>query len=537
VADSHILLANSERSRRKDTERVRDVAPDSVIELTLTLRVPELPDLDASRAALTSDELARLATSNEDLARVSKVMQEFGLTVVSTDPLTRTTEVSGTARQIEEAFRPNLGIYRAPGQGEFRGREGSVSVPAELNGIVTGVFGLDQRRVARRSRGRLARKQNGAGEAAAPLTPAEVAQHYDFPAEPAAGAKVGIIEFGGAYLPQELDAFVKRYGLTPPAMTIIDVGLKPPTVAEIEQLPKEEADFIIGEAIEVMMDIEVVAGQCPGAEIVVYFANFDERGWIRLINRLVKERDGAPHVLSISWGAPEDDPKGWSRAAVEAISERLGILARMGVTVCVASGDDGSGDAVEDNRAHVDFPASSPYVLSVGGTMLEGGTDVVWWEDPGHRTPHGGGATGGGVSEVFPRPAWQDVDVESMNSPPGGGRIVPDVAALAGSPFYALAIPAQEQFNGGTSAAAPLWASLIATALALGKPSKGPTFLTPLLYEGGSKPRGETACTDVKEGQNASQPNPGFGYKSKNGYDAVSGWGVPKGTDLVAILP
>ena len=126
------------------------------------------------------------------------------------------------------------------------------------------------------------------------------------------------------------------------------------------------------------------------------------------------------------------------------------------------AGDDGSADEETDGRAHIDFPASSPHALAVGGTMLSGATDVVWWESPGERTGSGGGATGGGVSVVFPRPSWQDVQITSINAGSIDGRVIPDIAALAGPPLYDLIFAGQDQPNGGTSASTPLWAALIA---------------------------------------------------------------------------
>ena len=94
--------------------------------------------------------------------------------------------------------------------------------------------------------------------------------------------------------------------------------------------------------------------------------------------------------------------------------------------------------------------------------MLSGDTDVVWWESPGYRTGSGGGSTGGGVSVVFPRPSWQDVQITSINPGSIDGRVVPDIAALAGPPFYDLIFMGQDQPNGGTSASTPMWAALIA---------------------------------------------------------------------------
>src|SRR5262249_38983579 len=146
----------------------------------------------------------------------------------------------------------------------------------------------------------------------------------------------------------------------------------------------------------------------------------------------------------------------------------LQAAAMQGITVCVSSGDDGSGANMPGSRAHVDFPASSPFVLSVGGTMLTGTgarqAEVVLGEAPGRRTftKRGGGATGGGVGALFARPAWQTVAVSSLNHGNIDGRVVPDVAALAGQPLYDLTLLDRPSPNGGTSASAPLWASLIA---------------------------------------------------------------------------
>jgi kumamolisin len=160
--------------------------------------------------------------------------------------------------------------------------------------------------------------------------------------------------------------------------------------------------------------------------------------------------------------------------------------------------------------------------------------EVTWWEKPGRRTNTGGGATGGGVSTMFARPPWQNVKVASLNSGSIDGRIMPDVSALAGEPLYDLVFVGKPQANGGTSASAPLWASLITRINGNLPAAKQQRFLTPLLYQNGSggQPIGKTASRDVTVGNNASSPSPGKGYKAGAGFDAVSGWGVPDGVKL-----
>ena len=141
------------------------------------------------------------------------------------------------------------------------------------------------------------------------------------------------------------------------------------------------------------------------------------------------------------------------------------------------------------------------------------------------------------MSEVFSRPEWQKVHIKSLNGELFDGRVVPDIAALAGPPFYDLVFLGKDAPNGGTSASAPLWAALIARLNAVWPTVKRQRFITPLLYQVASngQAKGLSGCADVSSGQNASHP-PRVGYDARKGYDAVSGWGVPNGAKLLTIL-
>jgi kumamolisin len=426
---------------------------------------------------------------------------------------------------MQAAFHPNLGVYHSDDQGEFLGREGDLTVPQELDGVVEGVFGLDQRRVAKR-------RTTETAAAAAPLKPGDLIKRYNFPIGDGAGQHAAIAEFGGGYFSTDLQAFAAKYGLPVAPVQTVAVNLKPETLQQIEGMPVQRRNQELDISAEVNMDVQILAALCPKANISVYFATFDQKGWVDLLNKVISDR---PVVLSISWGLAEDNPD-WSAAARTAINQRLAAAATLGITICVSAGDDGSGDEMTDGRAHVDFPASSPYVLSVGGTMLEGGSEVTWFEAPGTRSA-GGGATGGGVSVIFDRPVWQNESIASVNAGSFQGRVVPDVAALAGPPLYDLILAGTDSPNGGTSASAPLWAALITLINAALPASQAQRFLTPLLYQNGAdgKPRG-SACRDIVVGQNASSPQPGVGYSASAGYDAVTGWGVPDGQALLAAL-
>ena len=231
---------------------------------------------------------------------------------------------------------------------------------------------------------------------------------------------------------------------------------------------------------EVTLDIEIVGAIVPGATIAVYFTANSDAGFIDAVNRAIHDDTNKPSVISISWGGPESN---WTPQSQNAFNEVLQSAAALGVTVCVASGDSGSSDGAAGGEDHVDFPASSPYVLACGGTQLRAtksgiSSEVVW--NDGDQ----GGATGGGVSAVFALPVWQKG--LSVTRTSGGKsaltkRGVPDVAGDA-SPItgYDVIIGGTQTVVGGTSAVAPLWAALIARInAAAGKPAG---FLNPKLY-------------------------------------------------------
>jgi kumamolisin len=233
-------------------------------------------------------------------------------------------------------------------------------------------------------------------------------------------------------------------------------------------------------------------------------------------------------VISISWGAPESD---WSPQGLQAMNQAFQAAASLGVTVCCASGDAGSGDqnpqnGTPDGLAHADFPASSPWVLACGGTRLtaSGGTilaETAWNDDPASS------ATGGGVSDVFELPAYQDSAGVPRSRNPGGriGRGVPDVAGNASpSTGYRVRVDFLNFVVGGTSAVSPLWAGLVAR---FNQRLQSPVgWLNPMLY---GPVAGSGAFRDTTEGNNGA-------YSAAPGWDPCTGWGSPIGSRLLAAL-
>jgi kumamolisin len=272
---------------------------------------------------------------------------------------------------------------------------------------------------------------------------------------------------------------------------------------------------------EVMLDIEVAGAIAPAANIVVYFAPNTDQGFLDAITTAVHDSANQPSVISISWGSAESQ---WTSQALTNFDDAFQAAAAVGVTVCVAAGDNGSSDGLNDGSNHVDFPASSSFALGCGGTTLQASneqivSEVVWDDLPN------GGATGGGVSDVFPLPAWQNG--VSVPSPSGqnGGRGVPDVAGDADpNTGYNVLVDGETAVFGGTSAVAPLWAGLVARInQQLGKPVG---FLNPLIYAQAVE---AAAFHDITDGNNGS-------FNAAAGWDPCTGLGSPDGAKLLTAL-
>jgi kumamolisin len=257
----------------------------------------------------------------------------------------------------------------------------------------------------------------------------------------------------------------------------------------------------------------------PKASLVVYFAPNTDRGFLDAVTSAVHDTTHRPSLLSISWGGPESS---WTQQAMTALDGAFQDAALAGVTVLCAAGDDGSSDGLKDGKAHADFPASSPHALACGGTRLEASGNAiaseVVWNDPGH------GATGGGVSDVFPLPDWQRASHVPVSANPHGGpgRGVPDVAGDADpATGYEIRVDGRNTVVGGTSAVAPLYAGLLARInQRLGKPVG---FLNPVLYGASG------VCRDVTEGSNGA-------YAAGPGWDACTGLGSIDGAALLRTL-
>jgi kumamolisin len=449
----------------------------------------------------------RSAQHADDIKLVREFAQEHGLTVVSAEPAKRLVKLGGTAAQFQNAFKTTLTHFN-DGKRTFRGRSGKLNLPEDMLPIVESVLGLDNRPAAQP---RLVFRP--ASSSATSYLPNKVAQLYSFPTTVnGAGQCIAIIELGGGFTPSDTTTAFNAMGLTPPTVVAVSVdgGANTPS-------PDDGADG------EVALDIQVAGGGAPGAKIAVYFAPNTDAGFVDAITQAVHDTTNKPSVVSISWGSAESN---WTQQSIDSMNSAMQDGGSVNVSVFVASGDNLATDGVTDGQAHVDYPASSPYAIGCGGTAITTSGDSITnetvWND-------GSDGTGGGISDLFPVPAFQ----ENTTLPPSvndgqNRRGVPDVAG-DGSPEtgYEIWVSGQKQVVGGTSAVAPLWAGL--TAL-INQGAAAPVgFFLTTLYANPTLLRQITTGNNIPSGST-------LGYQAGPGWNACTGLGVPNGQALFDAL-
>jgi kumamolisin len=528
---TYVPLAGSERAALPQAGSAGSVDETEHIQVMLiTRRRAALPRNPAgSLARISRDDLRqKFGSDPADQALVAQVLAgpDSALTVTRQDPASRQVLISGPTGALAAAFRTSLSLVtstRPDGSVSWhRYREGGLLLPAALHGIVVAVLGLDNRpQVQSRLRRPAARDSAPSAPAAAPqpvsYTPPQVAAAYQFPAgTDGTGQHVAILEFGGGYADAELDAYFTSLGVTPPAVTAVSVN-------GAQNVAGKDPSGADG---EVLLDIEVCGSVAPGAAMSVYFAPNSDQGFIAAVTAATHAVP-APAAISISWGQSED---AWTPQARTSLDSAIADAAALGITVTVASGDNGSSDGVTGTVPHCDFPASSPHALACGGTSLRYDpatgavtSEQVWNDGAGQ------GACGGGVSDVFPLPSWQaGVGVTAIVHTGEHGRGVPDVAGNADPQTgYQVRIDGQPEVVGGTSAVAPLWAALICRmAQAAGHPFG---LVQEILYAGVTPAQPAPGLRDITTGNNGA-------YQARHGWDSCTGLGVPDGPALLRRL-
>ncbi len=533
-----VELRNSIHPLPVGSKAVRPTNPRQWLTLTLAVRPAKpLPDLSAlnmvkpaKRTYLTREQLAQdYGSDPASVARIEAFAKAHNLVVTADHRASARICLGGTVADLSAAFGVKLFDYVNPGLGGFHARTGPIEVPAALADDIVAVFGFNNHRMLRRKSHKTNQVPDLSSKARSWFIPSELGPIYNFPKVDASSQCIGLLEFGGGVETDAITSYFSQIGLPAPTVTVVPVG-------GVSTNPAADPDS----TGEVMLDIDVAGALGGGAKLAVYFSTFDEKGLVDCLSAVINDATNDPSVVSISWGWAENQPFNssgivWSEAAIAACNQSFLAAAQLGITVCVSTGDDGAEAQIQDGRAHVNFPATSEYVLAVGGTTLHvsknssgatNTTEVVWNDGPDS-------GTGGGVSDVSAVPAWQQGIVPpSINPGHFAGRAIPDVAADADpATGYLTQSIGKPQVVGGTSASAPLWASLIALINA-GSGARSGNF-NALLY---SKIGPANTLNDITVGNNDTDGLLNGQYTAGPGWDACTGWGTPFGTKLQEAL-
>jgi kumamolisin len=533
----YVPLQGSERKELPaGSRRIGRADPDHITTVTVQVRSRAKADeLDAAfnqiarqpldrREYLSHAQLIkRFGASAKDLDAVEDFAGQFGLNIVHRDPGNQTLILRGRVEDFTKAFQVKLYEYRLA-HTTFRGRTGFVRIPKQLEDVIIAVSGLDNRPMRHTPRPHAA--IDSQATRIPTFTGKDLAERYRFPtANPGngrpldgKGQTVAVIALGGGYWPQDVADYFQEHKIPKPSVVAVSVDRR-------LNLPKSPIS-------EVIMDVEVVGAVAPGARLVVYFGSPSAKGLFDAVSAAVMDTERKPSVISISWGFPEDDSTSVTDQILNEMSSLFKKAALLGITICVATGDNGSIDldpndpAFANNRGklHVDFPACLEASLACGGTQLTPKGEAAWNEGNGW-------AGGGGVSVRIKRPAYQNgADVPSSPENEYGvkvGRGVPDVSGIAIN--YKVRQHGELKYAKGTSLVAPLWAGLIARL----NQAKGKRvgFLNPILYDH------PEACTDITIGHNDIRPRRRpRQYQAGPHWDAATGLGVPNGEAILKVL-
>ena len=507
---------------------VGGVDPGETVPVMLTLPLRDPAGLDALiqrqntpgspdfQRFLTPAEFAdRFGPTQADYDAAALWAQSQGLTVTATHRNRLLLEVSGPAQAAQAAFGVRLQRVQLPASGGRAARIARVpnsapTVPAALAGRISGVVGLDTVAV-RRPHLRRANLTASAGTGAGGgLSVSDIRTAYGFNSFGGTGAGQTIAIFQLATFAQsDITAFQDASGLphVPVNVVTVGTGIKPSDNTSTNQA-------------ESTLDTEMALALTPNlSSVQVYECPNTDAGVLAGYSRIANDNTAAQ--VSTSWGLPETSLTSATLNSEYAIFKQM---AAQGQAVLSASGDNGAyDDPYQPNQLKVDDPASQPYVTGVGGTTLTtqspGGSyvsETTWYNASDS-------AAGGGVSALWGVPDYQQAVTGIPN-----GRTVPDVS-LNSDPYsgYSIYFQGSWYVYGGTSAAAPLWASLTAlinsrrTALGLGRVG----FLNTPVYQ---IARSNQAANfhDIADGSSNGY------YTAAAGYDPATGWGTPTVTLL-----
>jgi subtilase family serine protease len=490
------------------------------VTLTLLLRLPgatrlhrELEAIENPRSGhfrhfMTAATFgARYGVSTAALKKLKRTLKREGLLIITSFPQRTAVIASGTIESVSRLLRVPIVNYRDTAGHLWHAPLGKPTLPPTLAGVVSGVTGLN-------TRPKLKPRDVPQGG----LTPQNVALAYNIAPLHALGVlghglKIAVVAFSDFH-PAEPATFVRRYALGGPEPRVIKIA---------------GGGTIDEGTAETNLDIDIVRGVAPAAQVLVYEAP-NPTSVATVVNRIVA--DHLASVVTDSWGNCQLQT---DRAEQSGDIKALESAVAAGISVFAASGDEGAYDCqredLSNHRLSVDWPAASASVVSVGGTRLYLAPDGSYVKEAGWEGALSRSGGGGGVASGVSRPRWQ-----SAPGVRGRARGVPDVSADA-DPGTGWSAYSSKQFQqaGGTSASTPFWAAstLLIEQYARNHGAGRLGYLNPLLYTLASTRHASGALHDITAGGNRY-------YQAAPGWDAATGLGSPNvynlARDITALL-
>jgi subtilase family serine protease len=446
----------------------------------------------------------RFGPTADDYAKVQQYSQAQGLEIIDTPANRMVLDVEAPAATIESALHVRLNLYQHPTENRLfyaPDREPTVDLDVPLLHI----DGLDDFSPPQPKNTLPSEPSNahssatGSGPGGSFLGSDLRAAYYGSGSLNGAGQIVGIFSLKGFEI-SDIDLYFNNIN-QPLNVPVVGISVNG---ASLTCPPSSCNDG------EQSLDIEQAISMAPGLSQLSFYVG---KSNVSVFNQMAA--DNTAKTISCSWGWKDNE------SSLDPIFQQM---AAQGQTVFVATGDMGS-----STPASVVWPADDPYVTAVGGTVLitngGGGTwhsETGWSKSAGMPSPNG-----------VPIPSWQQTPgvITSSNGGSTTLRNIPDVASEANGSQYICAQGKCTEHGGGTSYAAPLWASLAAMAnqqaAANGEANVG--FLNPALYAIGVGTSFTSDFHDITKGSNGK-------YSAVVGYDLVTGWGSPQGANLINAL-
>ncbi len=565
------------------------LAGDQAIHLNISLNINRA-QLDACVASLydpsspnygqylsPQDIASRFAPSPAEVSKVEQYLTSNGLTVSQTYSTNAALSVDGTASEVNKAFNITLNQYQV-GQRQVYAPNQAPTLPSDVQNLISDIAGLSDVSTAhcnisdpkencglihhyssftmptaaqiQQIKASQAPKAASIGDCTLAsigvplggisgsglptlLTWAQLRQSYGFNALQGAGfdggnSSIGMVEFDTYSRPDVVNYMIcaGTYAQNRLQNVVVDQGGAAP-----------DSGAGAGEAT---LDLELAAGLTGvNTKIIDYYAPNNaqwESEFEDILNKVASDKKVS--VLSVSYGDFEQD---MTPSYMATVNNTLKVLAAEGISVFVASGDCGAFGSGQYGTRALSFPASAPWVTAVGGTTLTADpvtgdrTSETSWTNtsPDQTSCQNTWGSGGGVSIVpsFTIPSWQKGTGVS-NQYSTGARQVPDVAAAAiNISFYYSGLWLSV---GGTSAAAPIWASGIDVVdQALAAAHKSPVGAVTNIYTLANSSNYGKAFVDITQGGGiTSTPT----YGATTGWDFVTGWGAPQFDQIALAL-